>query len=163
MITGKTIPLNARLVLIDIMLDAGVKSCEITSVARTPEEQARVMYENLIGPPPLQGIAAQRRLYLPPGNLIIDVFEQNASLPADQVQALMAAKIREIGPGTVSHHCCDPKVLTVFDIGPSSVTPQSNLTWFEGALMAAVADGRLSKFLSPHNADPALHCEMAVS
>jgi len=162
LITGKPLPLDARLILQDIMVAAGVQQCEITSVARTPADQARVMFANLVGTGLHQGIAEQRKLYLPPGNQIIDVYEQNASLPADQVQALMAARIQEVGPQLVSHHCCDPSKMTVWDIDPATVKPPEKLPAFEAALAAAVADGRLSKLLSPHNADPALHCERPV-
>lgn len=162
MITGEYIPLDARLALIDIMMAAGVQSCEITSVARIPAEQAAAMWENLNGPPPLKGIAAERHLYLEPGNRVIDVYEQNSSLPAAQVIALMTARIIEIGPGLVSHHCGDPSKITVFDIGPSTVKPPESLPAFEAALTEAVKDGRLSKFLSPSNGDPALHIERLV-
>lgn len=163
LITGKPIPLDARLILQDIMVAAGVQQCEITSVARTPADQARVMWANLVGTGLHQGIAEQRKLYLPPGNQIIDVFEQNASLPAAEAQALMAARIEEVGPGLVSHHCCNPAALTVWDIDPDSVKPALALCAFEAALTAAAKDGRLSKFLSPNNADPALHCERPVA
>lgn len=158
-ITGKPIPLDARLILIDIMLASGVRSCEITSVARTPADQARVMYDNCAGSGPQQGPVNQRSLYKLPGQVVVDVFEQNRMLPRDQVIALMLAKILELGPQTVSRHCCDPAKVTVFDIGPSSVKPQEARPALEAA---ARADKRVVKFLSPHNADPAYHFEIPV-
>lgn len=161
-ITGKLIPLDARLLLIDIMMAAGVRSCEVTSVARTPAEEAAAMYTNLVGTGKHQGIVEQRRLYLPPGNKVIDVFEQNVGQPRDAVIALMTARINEIGPETVSHHCRDPKKFIVWDVGPNSVQPSENIKVFIIACDAAVKDGRLLKFLSPDNSDPALHFEKAV-
>lgn len=161
MVTGELIPLAARLVLIDIMTAADVNSCEVTSVARTPADQARVMYENLIGTGPQQGEQKQHDLYREPGDLVIDVFQANMGKPRDQIIELMRQKIVELGPQTVSHHCCDPAILTVFDVGPNSIDFTKRLA-FESAAGAAVAAGRVGKFLSPHTADPAYHFEIAV-
>lgn len=163
MITGKLIPLDARLMLIDIMMAAGVQACEITSVARTPLEQAEAMYENCIGTGPKQGPEEELHLYLAAGDAVIDVFVANQDKPRDQIIELMRQKIVEVGPQNVSHHCVSPLVLTVFDIGPASVLPRTALPAFEAALTAAVTDGRLSKFLSPRNSDPALHVERPVA
>jgi len=160
LITGKPLPLDARLILQDIMVAAGVQQCEITSVARTPADQARVMYENCIGTGPQQGPVNQKALYKLPGQVVVDVFEQNRTLPRNQVIALMLSKIIELGPQTVSRHCCDPATVTVFDIGPSTVTPQDKRPAFEAAVQA---DRRVAKFLSPHTADPAYHLEIPVA
>ncbi len=161
MITGKLIPLAARLVLIDIMTAANVQKCEITSVARTPADQARAMFDNLVGTGPQQGEQKQHDLYLAPGDLVIDVFHANRARPRDQIIELMRQKIVELGPGTVSKHCCDPSKLTVFDVGPNSIDKTKHAA-FIAAADAAVKDGRVKKFLSPVNADPAFHFEIAV-
>lgn len=158
-ISGLPLPNKAKMLLLDMLIAAGVKKCEVTSVARTPEAQARVMYENCIGTGPQQGPVNQRQLYKLPGQVVVDVFEQNRTLPRDQVIAMMLAKIVELGPQSISRHCCDPSKFTVWDVGPKSVDPPEALPALEAAAMAAVKDGKLTKFLSPFNADPALHFE----
>lgn len=153
---GKPIPEDTASVLRDILTAAGVQSVTITRTASSPQDQARVMYQNLASTGINQGIAKQRALYLPPGNKVIDVYEQNSTLPRDQVIALMAARIIELGPSTVSHHCCDPNKLTVLDIAPTSIDPTQHAA-FEAAVRA---DKRVSKFLTPASSDPAYHLEI---
>jgi hypothetical protein len=138
-------------VLQDVMAAANVAKLTISSTQRSPADQARVMFNNL----ETQGVAAQRKLYKPPGQAVIDVYVAGkaANESADDIKAEMTAKILELGPETVSHHAADPKVLNVFDVAPSSV---SNVAAFEAA---AKADNRVSKFLTPPN-DPGLHFEI---
>lgn len=155
-IFGKPIPDDTKAVLLDIMEAAGVASFTITRTASTPQDQARVMYQNLISTGINQGIPKQRALYLPPGNKVIDVFEKNQGQPRDTVIALMAARIVELGPQTVSHHCCDPDKITVLDIAPTSIDSAQHAA-FEAAVRA---DPRVSKFLTPASSDPAYHLEI---
>jgi hypothetical protein len=138
-------------VLRDVMAAANVAKLTISSTQRSPSDQARVMFDNL----ETQGIDAQRKLYKPPGQAVIDVFVAGkaANKSADLIKAEMTAKIIELGPTNVSHHAADPKILNVFDVAPSSV---SNVNAFEAA---AKADHRISKFLTPPN-DPGLHFEI---
>jgi len=65
----------------------------------------------------------------------------------------MAAKIMALGPERVSRHACDPNVLNVFDVAPSSI---GNKHAFEAA---ASADERVSRFLTPPD-DPGYHLEI---
>lgn len=138
-------------VLSDVMTAAKVTKVTISSTQRSPADQARVMYNNL----ETQGVDAQRRLYKPPGQAVIDVYVAGkaAKQTPDAIKAAMTAKINELGPETVSHHAADPKVLNVLDVAPSSV---SDVNAFQNA---AKADKRVSKFLTPPN-DPGLHFEI---
>ncbi|HEV7427957.1 MAG TPA: hypothetical protein VGQ46_16495 [Thermoanaerobaculia bacterium] len=138
-------------VLRDVMTAANVAKLTISSTQRSPADQARVMFNNL----ETQGVAAQRRLYKPPGQAVIDVYVAGkaAGKTSDAIKAEMTAKINELGPMTVSHHAADPKVLNVFDVAPSSV---ADVAAFQ---TAAKNDARVSKFLTPPN-DPGLHFEI---
>ncbi|MGO4710098.1 hypothetical protein AB4Y90_13465 [Chryseobacterium sp. 2TAF14] len=100
----------------------------ITSTARTPNDQARIMYDNAS-----RDLQEQRRTYRAPGQAVIDVFEQNQTLPRDQVIGLMEARINELGPSSVSRHCADPNVTNVFDVSISRLTnPNDFLTEIRG-------------------------------
>src|SRR5882672_7662943 len=138
-------------VLRDVMAASKVAKLTISSTQRSPTDQARVMFNNL----ETQGIAAQRKLYKPPGQAVIDVYEADkaAGKTPDAIKAGMTAKINELGPMNVSHHAADPKLLNVFDVAPSSV---ADVDSFQDA---AKADARVSKFLTPPN-DPGLHFEI---
>src|SRR5256885_7920990 len=98
-------------VLQDVMNAANVVKLTISSTQRSPTDQARVMYNNL----ETQGVAAQRKLYKPPGQAVIDVYVDGkaANQTPDTIKAAMTAKINQLGPETVSHHAADPKILNV--------------------------------------------------
>ena len=138
-------------VLEDILRAAGLKRAVVSSTSRSPGQQARVMYNNIVA----TGVAAQKRLYGAAGDQIIDVYvaSKAARKTPDQIKADMEAKIVEIGPTAVSHHASDPKILNVFDVAPSSV---ANRAAFEQAVRA---DARVKKFLVPPN-DPGYHLEI---
>lgn len=155
-ILGKILPDDVRGVVRDILAASGVSGCYVTRTIATPKDQARAMYQNLIGTGDSQGITKQRELYKPPGNLIIDVYEQNASLPSDEIMGLMEKRIVEVGPELVSHHCGDPNKVFVLDIAPTSILTSKHAA-FE---VAAKNDQRVSKFLSPSSGDPAFHLEI---
>jgi hypothetical protein len=70
----------------------------------------------------------------------------------------MAAKIRELGPETVSAHCTnDPEKLVAYDILPASVTPASKKNDFIAAMQSIT-----SRFLIPGitTGEPVYHAEM---
>ncbi len=140
----------SRSVISDVANQAGVSSMQISSTSRSPEDQARVMYENLM--------AGTASVYKAPGQAVIATFEnaRDAGLSAEQTKALMASQIRDfIDQGIfVSNHLGDPNVRNVFDVAPSSV---SNPATFEAA---ARANPSVTKFLSPTNNDPAFHFEI---
>ncbi len=152
-ITGKILPAAAQAVQEEIMTTAGVDSCEVTSVVRDPETQARVMYENLIGTGTGQGLAAQMGLYKAPGQAVIQVWNVNQAKPRDEVIALMANKIRQLGPETVSKHCSTTH--WVWDVAPSSIPSERHAAY----IAAAEAHPKVTKFLQPPQ-DPAYHAEI---
>lgn len=142
-------------VLTEILRAADCDSCLITSTSRTPAEQARIMFSNIVS----QGVVKQRALYAAAGDSVIVEFEnaKRAGKSDDQIIAAMEAKIRAVGPDKVSHHCADPAKLNVVDIAPSSIAKQKG---FQAAVNAALKQGKVSKFLTPGNNDPAFHIEI---
>lgn len=155
-ITGKSLGPGPRAVLIEIMKSAGVESCEVTSVGRTPATQARIMYENLIGTDVGQGVTAQMALYRPPGQAVIQVYVENSAKPKDEIISLMLAEIWKQGPEKVSHHCS--MIRWVFDVGPSSIAEDKRQSF----LLAAQHHPKVVKLLSPFTEpkDPAYHLEI---
>ena len=140
-------------VIKDILKAAGEPDCTITSTARSPEDQARAMYNNIVK----YGVSHQKDLYGPYGDQVIDQYaaSKKAGKNAAGIKADMAAKIREVGPANVSKHCADFEVLCVVDIGPSSIGNKKKF------IEAVEAEGRVSNFLQPP-ADPAYHLEIPV-
>jgi hypothetical protein len=138
-------------VLEDILQAAGVSSALISSTARTPADQARVMFDNIVS----QGVAKQKQLYAAAGDLVIDEYvkAKKAGKTPVEIKAAMEAKIIAVGPTKISHHAADPNVLCVFDVAPSSI---SNKAAFEKAV---TKDKRVSKFLKPP-LDPGYHLEI---
>ncbi|HJQ35335.1 MAG TPA: hypothetical protein VJ866_24500 [Pyrinomonadaceae bacterium] len=146
-------------VLTDILRAANCDSCLITSTSRTPADQARIMFNNIRGTGKNQGFDAQLGLYAAPGQAVVREYKKakDAGKSDDQIKAAMEAKIREVGPDKVSHHCSDPAKLNVVDVSPGSVAhPQA----FQKAVNAAMAKGKVSRFLTPGNNDPAFHIEI---
>ena len=141
----------SKQVLSDILRKAGLKSALITSTQRTPAEQAAAMFQNLEA----RGVAHQKSLYGPNGDAVIDVYAaaKRAGKNAQQILKAMEQKIVALGPGNVSHHAADPKVLNVIDIAPTSI---ANPAAFEKAVRA---DKRVKKFIKPPE-DPAYHLEI---
>ena len=138
-------------VLEDILQAAGLSGALITSTARTPADQARVMYANIIK----TGVAKQKQLYAAAGDMVIDEFvkAKKAGKTEVEIKAAMEAKIIAIGPTKISHHAADPNILCVFDVAPSSIAKKAA---FEKAVRA---DKRVKKFLLPP-VDPAYHLEI---
>jgi hypothetical protein len=138
-------------VLEDILKAAKLKRALVSSTARAPKDQARVMYDNC----ERHGAEAQRKLYGRAGDAVIDVYERSRSAgkAPDAVKLDMETKIKEIGPTSVSRHASDPKVLNVFDVAPSSITDK---VAFEHATKA---DERVKYFLTPPT-DPGYHLEI---
>lgn len=138
-------------VLEDILQAAGLTSALITSTARTPTDQARVMYDNI----KKTGVEKQKALYAAAGDMVIDEYvkAKKAGKTEIEIKAAMEAKIIAIGPTKISHHAADPNVLCVFDVAPSSIAKKAE---FEKAVKA---DKRVKKFLVPP-LDPAYHLEI---
>lgn len=138
-------------VLEDILQAAGLNSALISSTARPPADQARVMFNNIES----TGVAAQKKLYAAAGDAVIDEYvkAKAAKKTPIEIKAAMEAKIIAIGPTKVSHHAADPNVLCVFDIAPSSIAKKAA---FEKAVKA---DKRVKKFIIPP-LDPGYHLEI---
>ena len=139
-------------VLRDIMRSADVARLTITSTQRSPQDQARVMYDNIVR----DGVAKQKALYKPAGQSVIDAYAaaKAAGKSPDDIKAAMLAQILAIGPEKVSPHAADPKILNVFDISPASVAHQ------DAFVQAARTDARVAKVLTPAENDPAFHLEI---
>lgn len=141
-------------ILTDILNDANLTSCRITSTSRTPADQARIMYHNIVD----FGVTAQKKLYAAAGDKVIDEYlrVRNQGGSPSEIIEVMRIKILEVGSGRVSRHCADPSVLNVIDVAPSSIT---NKSAFEAAVGRALNRGRISKFLMPPQ-DQAYHLEV---
>ena len=141
-------------VLTAILKAANLKEATITSGRRTAAEQAADMYNNLVGTGKNQGLVAQRRLYGPNGNKVIDVYVINKNRPKDQVIKAMTDAIDGLGPATVSKHCGSGAI----DVAPASIKDQAAFT------KAARANTDVKRFLTPdQNDDPVFHLEIPQS
>jgi hypothetical protein len=147
-------------VLQDVLRASGLRSATITSTARSAADQARAMYQNLVGRGRGQGVSAQRRLYGPAGDSVIDTFVElrdQGKSPAE-IKTGMKDKIIEVGPSRVSRHCGDPNILNVFDVGPASVGNSDAQEEFVDAARAEEGS-RITKFI-PYPQDPGHHFEI---
>jgi hypothetical protein len=145
----------------DFLREAGQQSCTITRTVSTPEKQADIMFECSFN-----GTCAN---YAAAGQAVLAVYNtMTAGLTRAQIRAqkptivaAMLAKILEVGPSNVSHHCADPSVFNVVDIWPGSFTLSGELLF----IRSACGDSRISKFLSPYayqcavRYDPVFHLE----
>jgi hypothetical protein len=151
-LTGLPLPAPAANVLMEILAAAGLVTARVTSVTRTPAEQARVMYENCKA----LGAAHNKTLYGAVGDQVVQVYADNERDARDAVIALMLAKILEVGPPSVSMHCSETHY--VFDVAPSSI-PVDSRPRFVNAIRAHPA---VSKLIAPP-VDPAYHLEIPKS
>ncbi|MBV9110852.1 MAG: hypothetical protein JO306_15685, partial [Gemmatimonadetes bacterium] len=138
-------------VLKSILKSANLRQCLVSSTSRNPEQQARVMFDNL----ERYGVAHQKRLYARPGQMVIDAYAEAKArgLSEALVKDAMERKIVSIGPTKVSRHASDPTVLNVFDVAPSSITDR---VAFEAAVRS---ERRVAFFLTPPR-DPGYHLEI---
>jgi hypothetical protein len=133
---------------------AGLSTLTISSAYRTPEKTASSMYDNALN----RGIVNAMQLYAAPGKQVLSVMQtmiRRKAGPGDTISA-MAAKMREIGPGSVSKHTIPPSdKFVVVDVPPGSI-PENRRADFE-----KVFSGAASKFLSPFKfkGEPVYHME----
>lgn len=153
---------------LDIIKDglraSGQPAATITSTTRSPADQARAMFQNLVNQAHSisDNVANQHALYGPAGDAVIDVFEQQiAGLNYQQVierqGTIRAAMEREIitqGPGNISRHCADPAQRNVVDVG-SGVFNANNVRLFIDAVR-----GRVNRFLDERNSNGCFHIEI---
>jgi len=129
-----------RAIMVDAMNKSKNNSILITSGTRTPEDQARIMKNNV----DIHGMEGQKSLYKASGQQVLDYYPD---------QKAMTDEIYRLGPSNVSKHCGDPNKINVLDIAPSSIKYQNE---FKSAILN---DSRVSKLLYPPK-DPALHLEI---
>jgi hypothetical protein len=148
-LSGSTLPEPAARVLREILRSAGVSRATVTSVSRTPADQARVMYNNCVS----RGAAYNKEMYAAAGDKVVDVYVANKDKPRDAVIQLMLAKITEIGPERVSKHISNTHY--TFDVDPKSI-PASQHADFAAAVKS---HARVSNLIAPP-IDPAYHIEI---
>jgi len=146
---GNTLPAPAAKVLKEILKAAGLSRARVTSVSRTPAEQARVMYENCVS----KGVQFNKNMYAAAGGKVVDVYAANKDKPRDTVIALMLARILEIGPAKVSRHISDTHY--TFDVAPSSIPSDK-----QAAFLAAIKAHKAVSNVIPPPTDPAFHIEI---
>jgi hypothetical protein len=145
-----TVSSETMRVLQDILQKSGQSGATITSIVRTPTDQARIMYSQLE-----DGTISK---YGPAGQKVIAVYYQDkaADKSADEIMSDMEAEINALGPYNVSHHIGDPSQLNVVDIDPNSIADK---TAFINAINDAKNARLISNFLQPPR-DPAYHIEI---
>lgn len=130
-------------VIVDVMNETGENSIQVNSTMRTPEDQARIMYDLV----KTGGMAEQKKLYGVNGRAVLDKYPN---------QQAMVDKINEIGPSKVSNHLGDTSKINVVDI--SRYVGLKRPRNFAEKLQA---DKRVQKVLSPWNSkDRAIHTEI---
>ena len=92
----------------------------ITSAGRSVNDQARIMYENILK----HGKQHQLDTYKLPGQQVINTYDPKLS--REENIAKMAKKIQEVGPDKVSKHIADFSVLNVVDIDKNTLSSVQN-------------------------------------
>jgi hypothetical protein len=161
--------------------ESGVTAFQITSALRTPESQARAMFDNIRndgGDPQKQEdlygdngdkvIGEYRKLwenYLQATNndrsAALRMIEANAGMILDT----MVRKIYELEPQNVSKHCYDPeyyKAYNTVDIGVGSVRPKGQTEAFSIKLKDAETTGRINNYEDEKSSNGCYHVEIRV-
>lgn len=146
---GIVLPAPAAKVLKEILKAAGISRAIVKRGARTPAEQACVMYENCVS----KGVEFNKRLYAIPGGKVVDVFAANQDKPRNAVIQSMLDKIIEVGPSNVSKHVSGTHF--TFDVDPNSMS-----TAQQTAFLAAIRAHKAVSKVIPPPADPAFHIEI---
>jgi hypothetical protein len=142
-------------VLHEVCETAKVTDITISSIKRTVQDQARIMYQDI----QKHGIDYPKKLYGNSGREVAKVYEEKTKegLSEGEIRMAMILKMEELGPGTISHHIDDEGLgLCVFDIGPKSVRPVNKLKSLADAIGA---HSKVQKFLQPPR-DVAFHLEI---
>lgn len=135
------------------MLLSNVKELVVSSAYRSPEAQARVMFDNLSN-----GV---RIKYAAPGAAVTARYDmaKQAGQGPEEIKRLMANEIYRLGPEEVSKHASPPDWLNVVDIRPSSICAENRIKFIKAA--NRFVGTYISKFLHPGNSkDPAYHIEI---
>jgi hypothetical protein len=153
------------------MREAGVTSVWITSTYRDASDQARAMVQNI----EKHGAASQKTLYRgKPGAELVDLYVREQAALDDaasrgidtgvksafarqrHLMRVLEQKIEDMGADKISRHSGLQAILNVFDVAPSSMTPDKRPAF----LKAARSDPRVSRIIPPPK-DPAFHFEIA--
>jgi len=133
------------------MTTAKVDSLTVTSTYRSPEDQARVMYQNT----EKLGVDSQNKLYGKEGKEVIKAYSDAKGQKLGKSEVIKAmAEVVKSNPSAFKHSS-DPAVLQAVDIDPGSVKG-GDRKGFEDALKAD--KGVSNVFLPPK--DPAIHVEI---
>lgn len=116
----------------------------ITSTNRTVDDQARIMYENII----TNGVKYQLETYKKAGQDVVNTFDP--TLSRQENIARMAEKINEVGPLNVSKHLADFAKVNAIDVDKKSL---SSVRAFKDAAKSA----GFSKILDENNC---IHIEL---
>ena len=150
-----TLTVYSRAVLNDVMRAAGIESLRITSTFRSPEMQARIMFDQI----DRRGEKAARRLYNATAEQVLDVYValRQKRVSDTEIITAMADKIRalRLKDPRAFKHVADPKILNTLDIAPSSI-PVARRDAFRKAI---ANESRISRFLGPP-VDEAFHLEI---
>ena len=143
----------SRKVLEDILKKSGVVQITITSTARSVQDQARIMYENI----EQYGVNHQKKLYASAGDSVVDEYALLKSQGKSKAEIIsgLILKITSVGPGNVSRHVGNLSKMNVVDIAPSSI----NFALRKKFELAVKSGSRVSKLITPP-ADPAYHLEI---
>ena len=161
------VPESMRDIVRDSMRAAGVANATISSTARTPADQARAMFANLVNPENTMAVNIQTllALYAPPGDAVVNVFaSQSAGQTLSQVvanataiRAAMEAEVIAQGPENVSKHCADPTKRSTIDVGVTPFSAVPSATAFK-----TTASARVDKFIDEISNNHAFHLELAL-
>lgn len=116
----------------------------ITSTNRTVDDQARIMYDNII----TNGVEHQLKTYKKAGQDVINTFD--STLSRQENISRMIEKINEVGPLNVSKHLADFAKVNAIDVDKKSL---SDVNAFKDATKSA----GFSKILDENNC---IHIEL---
>jgi hypothetical protein len=158
---------------------AGQANATINSTARSPADQARAMFNNLVNPGTdgvltLEEVTSNVNVqkngngtgdftgYGAAGDAVIDVFvAEIADLTAAEILAdataiktTMEGEIDAQGPTSVSKHCSDPALISVVDVGAAAFSATN------GLLFVAEAESRVTNFLDERGSNGCYHLEL---
>ena len=146
-------------ILKEMLFALGIERAIITSTQRTPEQQAKIMYNNLED--------GAKSIYKPIGQTVVDVYKtsKKAGKNRSEIISDMTAKIKSYDGITqrVSRHCVPDdkyKEYNVFDVNPDPFLLAKKAE-FEKILREYKKNGKITDFLTynPPN-ENAFHIEI---
>ena len=141
-------------VLRDLAQDAGLELLYVTSTVREPDDQIRIMYDNI----KRHGVEHSYAMYGSSGDKVTDAYVAKGKRESEAlIKARMRRALDKVGGRNVSKHI-RTEGLTVVDLAPSRI-PAAKRVAFEAALAAALARGVVQYWLGPPK-DPAYHIEI---